>query len=165
MPDLDSFYDRIFAVTGPPTRVADLACGLNPLTIPWMRLRAGATYLAADVDAEMTRFLNDFLPLAGVTGRAELNDLIAGPPAAPADVALLLKALPCLQHQASDLLRILDAIDAPWLVASFPTRSLGNRPKGMVANYRAFFADLVRPRDWKTQEILFDSELVFVVKK
>src|SRR6187402_2809844 len=36
MKDLDRFYKPIFEITGRPAKIMDLACGLNPLTNPWM---------------------------------------------------------------------------------------------------------------------------------
>jgi 16S rRNA (guanine(1405)-N(7))-methyltransferase len=163
--DLENFYAPIFQITGQPKSILDLACGLNPLTIPWMNLPATTAYTAADIDTEMTRFLNAFLQLTLIQGRAITNDLIAGPPTEEVDVALLLKTLPCLQHQSKDLLSILDTIRADWLIVSFPTRSLGNRNKGMAATYRAFFGELIKPRGWKAHELLFSSELVFVTDR
>jgi 16S rRNA (guanine(1405)-N(7))-methyltransferase len=164
--ELDRFYSRIFEITGKPSRVLDLACGLNPLTIPWMGLEPGARYVAGDIDTEMVGFLDRFLKVAPVEGEARVNDLVAGPLADEADVAFLLKALPCLQHQVGDLLPVLDGIHAPWLVVSFPTKSLGGRGgKGMVGNYREMMAGLVGRRGWAVEEVGFASEMVFVVRK
>jgi 16S rRNA (guanine(1405)-N(7))-methyltransferase len=165
LPDLHRFYAPIFGITGTPGTVLDVACGLNPLTIPWMGLGAGARYLAADIDVEMVRFLDGFLKLAGIEGGATVNDLVAGPPAGRADVAFLFKTLPCLQHQTDRLLEVLDAVRADWLVVSFPTRSLGRREKGMAGTYRAMYLDLIRPRAWETRELTLGSELVFVTRK
>ncbi|MEZ0266419.1 MAG: 16S rRNA methyltransferase, partial [Phycisphaerae bacterium] len=81
------------------------------------------------------------------------------------DVALVLKTLPCLRHQIADVGPVLDRIRARWLVVSFPARSLGNREKGMVEQYRAMFDAIARPRGWEAREIVFPSELVFVVKR
>lgn len=165
LPELDHFYERIFEVTGRPARILDLACGLNPFTIPWMNLAPGATYIAADIDLEMVQFVNEYLPLAGVNGAGIVNDLVAGPPDVQADVAFLLKTLPCLQHQTDRLGEIVDRIRARHIVCSFPTRSLGNRPKGMVDNYRAMFAQISAGRAWRATEILFESELVFAIER
>ena len=165
LPDLENFYAPIFAITGHPTSILDLACGLNPLTLPWMNLPPTTTYQAADIDTEMTRFLNSFLHLTPIHGTAATNDLIAAPPQAQADIALLLKTLPCLQHQTRDLHPILDQIQANWLIISFPTRSLGHRNKGMAATYRAFLQNLINPRPWKTHELLLPSELIFIIQK
>jgi hypothetical protein len=82
-----------------------------------------------------------------------------------ADVAFLFKAVPCLQHQTDDIVGILDAVDAEWLVISFPTRSLGNRAKGMVETYRAMYGLVTGGRAWETRELVYPSELVFVSRK
>jgi 16S rRNA (guanine(1405)-N(7))-methyltransferase len=164
--DLEAgFYEQIFEVTGKPSRVLDLACGFNPLTIPWMGLNPRTFYTAADIDAEMVRFLDRFLALAPVHGEARLIDLVENVPATAADVAFVFKTLPCLRHQTDDLALILAKIRAPWLVVSFPTRSLGNRAKGMTETYRAMFAELAEGQPWQPREILFPSELVYVIKK
>jgi 16S rRNA (guanine(1405)-N(7))-methyltransferase len=160
------FYERIFDITGRPAKVLDLACGFNPLTIPWMNLSHNTFYVAADIDAEMVRFLDRFLALAPVHGEARLVDLVELTPSTTADVAYLFKTLPCLRHQTDDLLRILDGIQAPWLVISFPTRSLGNRSKGMPETYRTMMGQILEHRlAWQPQELEFPSELVYVVKK
>src|SRR5262249_12731206 len=38
LPLLDDFYARTLGPLPPPRRVLDVACGLSPLTIPWMPL-------------------------------------------------------------------------------------------------------------------------------
>jgi 16S rRNA (guanine(1405)-N(7))-methyltransferase len=164
--DLESgFYRRIFQITGKPSKVLDLACGFNPLTIPWMDLAPTAFYIAADIDAEMVRFLDRFLALAPVHGEARLIDLVEQVPTTSADVAFLFKALPCLRYQTTDLLRILKGINARWLVISFPTKTLGGRSKSLRETYRAMLNDLLKDTTWQSHELDFPSELVFVVNK
>jgi 16S rRNA (guanine(1405)-N(7))-methyltransferase len=166
MKDLDGFYGPIFEITGRPSKILDLACGLNPLTIPWMGVPASTFYVASDIDTEMVKFLDRFLALAPVHGEARVNDLVAGPPGDAASVAFLFKVVPCLQHQVADLLPILDGINANWLVVSFPTRSLGGRGgKGMVGTYRGMMVKTVSQRGWRVEEIGYSSEMVFVVRK
>ena len=166
MKDLDRFYKPIFEITGRPAKIMDLACGLNPLTIPWMNLSPSTFYLATDIDTEMVKFLDRFLAIAPVHGEARVNDLVAGPPGDDATIAFLFKTVPCLQHQAKDLLPILDEINASWLVISYPTKSLGGRGgKGMVQTYRDIMARILDQRGWPAEEIAFPSEIVFVVRK
>jgi 16S rRNA (guanine(1405)-N(7))-methyltransferase len=160
-----NFYGQIFDITGRPAKILDLACGFNPLTIPWMNLAPTTFYVAADIDAEMVRFLDRFLALAPVHGEARLVDLVHLVPSTTADVAFLFKTLPCLRHQTPDLLGILDDIRAPWLVVSFPTKSLGNRSKGMRETYRSTFGKILDERPWRRHELEFPSELVYVVQK
>ncbi len=40
LPILAEFYERIFAITGQPQSILDIACGLNPLALRWMGLEA-----------------------------------------------------------------------------------------------------------------------------
>ena len=164
--DLQSgFYRRIFQITGKPSKVLDLACGFNPLTIPWMDLSPAAFYIAADIDAEMVRFLDRFLALAPVHGEARLIDLVEQVPTTSADVAFLFKALPCLRYQTDDLPAILRSINAPWLVVSFPTKSLSGRSKGLRETYREMLDDILKDDPWERHELDFTSEQVFVIRK
>ena len=61
--------------------------------------------------------------------------------------------------------RLLDAINARYLVISFPAKSLGGRDKGMVENYGERFTGLVKGKGWGMEQIAFESELVFIVEK
>jgi len=163
IPELPTFYEKIFNITGPPSSILDLACGLNPVAIPWMNLPPITTYTACDIDTEMARFLSSFLTITQTPGEALLNDLISAPPPIQADVAFILKTLPCLRHQSPDVGRILDQIQANWLVISFPTKTLGSKSKGLSTTYRALFNELATPRSWKITVLEFPSELVYIV--
>jgi 16S rRNA (guanine(1405)-N(7))-methyltransferase len=161
---LDTFYAEVFALTGPPRRVLDLACGFGPLALPWMRLPPGATYHAFDVDARYVTLAKTCLRVFGVEGSAALRDVAAEPPGAEADVALLLKSVPCLEQQsAGSAARVLDALHARHIVISFPTRSLGGAGKGMITTYRGVMERLMAGGKWSARELLFPLELVFVV--
>jgi 16S rRNA (guanine(1405)-N(7))-methyltransferase len=167
LPILDEFYTTIFAaLPGPPARVLDIACGLNPLARPWMPLPPAADYVAYDIYADQAAFLNEFFQLSGYAGRAEVRDVIGSPPDEPADLALILKTLPCLE--AIDKLapaRLLDAVRAPLLLVSFPAQTLGGRRKGMAAHYEARFRALLDERGWTAEVFEFQTELAFLVRK
>ena len=161
---LDAFYAEIFAITGTPRRVLDLACGFGPLALPWLGLPPDAEYHAFDVDARYVALAETCLRVYGVEGSAALCDVAAEPPGLEADVALLLKAAPCLEQQAAgSAARALDALRCRHVVLSFPTRSLGGAHKGMLSTYRASMERLSAGRDWSVRELLFPLELVFVV--
>lgn len=167
LPILDGFYAAIFDRLPPVRRVLDVACGLNPLALPWMPLAEGAEYVAYDVDAALVGFVGHCLALApGVAGRAALRDVVADPPTEPADLALVLKTIPCLeQFDKSAGSRLLDALDAPYLVVSFPARSLGGRARGMAGHYAAHFAELIAGRGWAAEELAFPGEVAFLVTR
>jgi len=166
LPVLDSFYREIFGALPPIGSVLDVACGLNPLAIPWMPLAAGATYAACDLYADMIEFLNCFFELAGIAGRAQVCDLASAPPRQSADLALVLKTLPTLDQIARDAGRdLLRALDARYMLVSFPARSLGGRDKHMAANYARRFEALAAAEGWPAERFEFPTELVFLVRK
>ncbi len=165
LPILDSFYRDILADLPPIQSVIDVACGLNPLAWPWMPLADDASYHAYDIYGDMTAFLQDFFKLLGVNGRAQTRDVIGRLPVETADIAFILKTLPCLEQvDKTAAARLLDNLDARYLLISYPARSLGGRRKGMVANYTAHFAKLADGRNWRVRRFEFETELAFLVE-
>ncbi len=167
LPILDEFYERIFAITGVPTTVVDIACGLNPLAAPWMHLPDRACYVAYDIDSQMLGFVDGALELFGIPHRVEMRDIVSDPPDDACDLALLLKSVPCLDQQDTGAsARVIRAIHASQIVVTFPTRSLGGHGKGMARNYRARFETLLAELGDEfdlTSEVELANELVFVV--
>jgi 16S rRNA (guanine(1405)-N(7))-methyltransferase len=122
------FYDLLAEWCGIPGSVADLACGLNPLAIPWMRLSPGASYWACEVDAELVAALAGLDQVMPVRFTAVCCDLVASPPALRADVALMLKTVTTIDQQdAGAASRVLAALDCRHVVLSLPRRSLSGR--------------------------------------
>ena len=166
LPFLEEFYAATLGPLGPVRSVLDLACGLNPLAIPWMPLAAGAEYHACDVYHDMAGFLGAFLRLAGVGGGVEVCDLVQRCPAQRVDVALILKTVPCLEQiDPSAGRRLLEGVNAAHLLVSFPTQSLCGGEKGMVASYGAHFQELVAGRGWRVRRFEFPTELAFLVSR
>ncbi len=166
LPILDAFYERVFAGIGPVHSVLDLACGLNPLSLPWMPLSPHVTYHAVDVYEDLMRFVQAAFAVMGVAGKAEARDVIADCPTDAVDVALLLKAIPCLEQlDKSAGARILDTINARHIVVSFPTRTVGGRDVGMRDHYAMHFDALASHKPWRLERIEFAGELVFRVTK
>ncbi len=110
---LPEFYEMVFAGLPPVDSVLDLACGLNPLAIPWMPLAPQARYYAYDVHEDMAAFLTEFMSLAGVQGQAATQDIAQAIPTDAVEVALVLKTLPCLeQTDKAAGLRLLQSLNA-----------------------------------------------------
>src|SRR5262245_411564 len=61
---LGAFYTTALAGLPPIRSVLDVACGLNPLALPWMPLAPDATYVACDIYSDMIAFLNDYFRIA-----------------------------------------------------------------------------------------------------
>lgn len=165
LPILDTFFTTTLAGLN-PTTVLDLACGLNPLAVPWMPLPPGATYHAIDVYSDLMAFLAEALPLLGIAATVETRSILYHMPNADYDLALLLKALPCLaQLDRTATQHLLADVPARYVLVSYPIHSLGGRQKGMLAHYTAEFEALVAAQPWTVQRFEFSTELAFLVKK
>lgn len=166
LPILDRFYDTILAPIAPLQSVADLACGFNPLTLPWMPLTENAPYYGCDIYTDLADFFNIFMAHLRRPGKVEVCDLTQSIPSQPVQLALLLKTLPCLEQVNKEIgLALLDRVQADYLLVSFPAYSLGGRSKGMVKNYSAHFLELIEGRHWSVERFEFPTELAFLVKK
>lgn len=167
LPLLDEFYGMVFAeVSHPVNTVLDLACGLNPLALPWMPIEASVDYVAVDIFHDLANFLTRYFALMGQQGRAMTADILTEMPDVTADVAFLLKSLPCLaQLEKDSALPLLDAIPARTVVVSFPTASLGGRERGMAVTYRQQAEALLAQRDWAYGRLELPGELVYIVRK
>ncbi len=164
LPILDDLFAALTARLPPIRSVLDIACGLNPLCALW--LPDLVRYDAYDLYQDLAAFLNGFFRLIGVQGTAHAHDVLSNPPMQHADLALLMKALPCLaQFDGAATERLLERLNADHLVVTFPARSLGGRAKGMVENYSARFESLMAGRGWQTERLLFASEVVFMVTR
>ena len=165
LPILDEFYRTIFAHLPPIYRVIDVACGLNPLAHSWMPLPPDAEYLAYDIYGDMIDFVNEFMKVAGIKGKAEVRDVIGRPPTTPADLILILKSLPCLE-QVDKLAaeKLLAGLSGRYLLITYPAQSLGGRRKGMIANYTDHFHTLAQGRNWQVQQFEFETELAILVE-
>jgi 16S rRNA (guanine(1405)-N(7))-methyltransferase len=163
---LDDFYKRLFAGLSPISSILDLACGLNPLSLPWMGLSPRTTYWAYDIYQDQVEFLNHAFALLKQSGQAEVCDLLQTTPRQPADVALLLKTLPCLEQIDKTIgVRLLAQIQSPIVLVSFPIYTLGGRNKGMRQNYETYFRSLLAEYDWHIESAEFANEIVFRIYK
>ena len=162
---LEDFYTAVFNDIGTVNSVLDLACGLNPLAAPWMKLAPNATYIAHDLYSDMMEFLQNALPHLGlehVTARAaDIATLDVYP---VVDVAVIFKTLPVLEQSEKDSAsKLLQRINAKTLVVSYPSASLGGRRKGMAAQYTAQFETLMAQIGGVIIKRLdFHNEIVFL---
>lgn len=166
LPFIEQFYQKIFEQLPQPETVLDIACGLNPLAIEWMNLGANVKYYAFDIYDDLAVFLNGYFRVQGVAGEAISQNVVLHPPTQRADVALMLKAIPCLEqvHKNAGAI-LLDSVPSNNLVISFPIKSLTGKNKGMLGNYNEYFQSLVEEKNWSISEIIFPTELIYIVRK
>lgn len=166
LPHLAEFYREIFSYVPLPTTLRDLACGLNPLAAPWMGLPPETVYVASDIDARLMGFVDAALTRLGVGHRTSVVDILADRLDEPADVTLLLKTLPCLETQQRGVgWEVIDIVNSPIIVVTFPTKSLGQRSKGMFQNYSQSFESQAKERSCRIQRLEIGNELIYIIQK
>jgi len=165
LPILEQFYQTILAELPPVRSVLDIACGLNPLALPWMPFAVPVEYRACDIYHDMVDFLNHFMALLPVQGQAEVRDVLQDCPTRAVDLALVLKTIPCLEQVDKTAgSRLLHTINARHIVVSFPVHSLGGRARGMQNHYATGFQALLDPA-WSVKRLEFATELAFLITK
>lgn len=149
-----------------PSSVLDLACGMNPLALPWMGLPDDVIYTAADASGLCGRLVGAFFATWKANGSFTQTDLSADMPEGSYDVALLLKALPTLDRIQEGLgIRCLAAVRAPYVVVSFPTKSLGGCEVGMEGFYAGRFEKDAASAGWRLKKAVIGGELFYLVTK
>ena len=166
LPILDTLYPQLFQKLPPVRSVLDIACGLHPLARPWMPLPPDVPYFSYDIFSDQIGFLNRFFDAMGYAGAAAQRNLLEGMSMPPADVAFLLKTLPCLEQIESGAgERLLHQIDAPILIVSFPNQTLAGRKQGMAQHYTTNFLSQIKKAGWQADSLSYPSELIYIVQK
>lgn len=166
LPHLSEFYREVFQRVPSPATIRDLACGLNPLATPWMDLAPATRYTASDIDARLVDFVDATLSELGVEHQTGVVDVLEDQLDEPADLTLLLKTLPCLEAQQRGAgWRVIDTVNSPTVVVTFPTKSLGQRSKGMFQTYSSNFESQAGERSWDLERIEVGHELIYIIHK
>lgn len=165
LPIMAEFYQQIWAVTGKPQAIMDIACALNPLAFLWMDLPSTVKFYAYDIHKPRVQFINHFFSLLGVAPLAKVQDVALEAIRERADVALFLKEMPRFARNYHGKERpLLESINADWLVLSFPTIST-HGGRNLTSRYRDFMMQLVDGNGWPVTELMFEGEMVFCIKK
>ncbi len=162
---LDSFYATLFAHTGPPATILDIACGLNPLSFRWMRLPTTTRYYAYDIHQQRVDCINHYFMLEGLLPLAKMQDILVYYPQEQADVALVLKEIHTFERRKrGSSLALFNALNVRYIVATLPTRNLTGR-RDREEYHRQLFYGIVDQMPWKITEISFENEMVFCIDK
>ncbi|MCC6976470.1 MAG: hypothetical protein IT322_20875 [Anaerolineae bacterium] len=162
---LDSFYPRLFALTGVPDSILDLACALNPVLIPFMGLPPTTRYEAYDLHRERVGFLNRFFEVVHPAGRAFEGDILVDPPTQQVDVVFIFKEVHRWEQRRSGSSRaLLEALQAHWVLVSLPAQNMTGR-RDLSDSYRNLFHKVIAGKNWEVIEVHFEDEMVFCVHK
>ncbi len=165
LPVLEEFYRQIFAVTGRPDSLLDLACALHPFGWPWMKLPASTRYLAYDLHRPRVDLINRFFHTAGINGQAEYGDILLNPPSEMADAAFFFKEAHRFDQRQKGCNRAFwQALNVRWLVVSLPASNLTGR-FNLADRQRKLVNETLSGLDWPVTEILVGNEMVFCIRK
>ena len=165
LPIMEGFYERLFAYTGRPHIILDLACGLHPFSLPWMDLSPDAQYYAYDLHQPRLDAINHFLTLSGLPALAIKQDILIDPPTLKADVAFFFKEAHRFEQRRHGCNReFWQRINAKFLLVSLPTASLTGR-HAKSDQHRRLVAESITGLPWQVKEIEFENEIVFCIEK
>lgn len=166
LPDLDRLYPAILGLTGPARSIADLACALNPFTVPWLRAVTTAAYTGYDLNLSYVELGTRFLELADPGSKVEHQDVLVRPERIRADVVLLLKTYHCMENRRPDAaLRLVEDLATACFVVSFPVRTMSGRVAHFARTHIERLTELAERRGWELRRVsLTGEEMVAVVK-
>lgn len=166
LPDLDRFYPAILALLpAAPATIADIACALNPFTLPWLRDATDARYTGYDFNAAFVAAGNTFLAAVYPDCQVRHADVLTAPVPA-ADLALLLKTYHCIENRQRGAGRALvDRLAAGQVLVSFPTRAMNGRAALFARRHVDDLTDLADRRGWRIARATLPSEELVLVSK
>jgi len=167
LPYYQLVYKKIFNIIMPrPKRIVDLACGLNPFSYPYLGFKP--RYLACDLSAKDLEFVQEYFDSQNIPSSTLQLDLLKDDLkglAEPGDLVLLLKTLDSLESlQRNSSKNVLKALNAPNLVVSFSTKSLGGS-KNISDERRAWFDRLVKELGYKKHFFRIPNEAFYVLAR
>lgn len=166
LPFIETFFQQTLAPIQPVESILDLACGLNPLCLPWIPTASNVHYTGVDIYENMIHFLDQFYNHFNLTHSFSVMNILQQIPQERVHLALVLKTIPCLEQVDKAIgTRLLDTLNAENILVSFPSRGLGGRSKGMAENYEAHFNQLIAGKNWLVTKTEFTNEIAFLIRK
>jgi 16S rRNA (guanine(1405)-N(7))-methyltransferase len=165
IPQLETFYEQLWAVTGRPESILDLACALHPFGLPWMDLPVVTRYYAYDLHAPRVKLINRFLKAMVHEALAKVQDILVNPPEVEADVALFFKEAHRFEQRQKGCNRpFFEALRVRWLLVSLPAADLSGH-HSLVERQRNLMDSILAGLDWPVTELTIGNELVFCIRK
>jgi 16S rRNA (guanine(1405)-N(7))-methyltransferase len=165
LPIYPLIYKKIFEHTRIPSKILDLACGLNPLSYPFLGCKP--EYVACDLSDKDLEFVQEYFKIMNIKGKAvqvnllkdDVSELSKG-----VDVVFLFKALDSFEsvrwNASEDLLK---SLKASFVVVSFATKSIGGK-KDIKKERRSWFEKMIKRNKWEFSEFEFPGELFYIIR-
>lgn len=172
LPFYSKLYQQIFAITGKPNTILDLACGINPFSLEYMNLR-NVCYYAYDLNEGEIHLLNTYFTFKHkenktFIGKAAVLDLLHWEKLAnlgPVDICFLFKIVDVLDagkgHKVSEM--VIKNVPAKYVVVGFATKTMSG--KDMNAPERKWMEWMCNRLEYKYNILTFPNEIFYVIKK
>lgn len=172
LPFYPELYKQIFQITGNPTSIIDLACGINPLSLEFMgpdKLR----YYAYDISEKEIALLNKYFSWKNKSNRAfnglaqvlDISNVDSVKKVPKADLCFLFKIVDILDqgkgHKKSE--EVIKAVPTRFVVVSFATATMSGKP--MTAPRRRWMEWLCKRLGYSYEILEFSNEIFYVVRK
>ncbi len=159
-------YENIFKYTGRPSRILDLASGLNPFSYVFMNINS-LEYTASEISSADIRFIQRYFKTIStykrIIGATIKLDLIFDKSFPETEVCFLFKALDSLENIKKNIsYEILSNIRAKYIVVSFPTKSLTG--KNISKKRLSWFLRIVKKLGYSYENFEIPNELFYILK-
>lgn len=168
----EGLYSDLFKITGKPKIIVDLGCGLNPFSIPFMKLKK-LTYYAYDIGFDDINLVGKYFEFLNsvdkkLSGEAGILDLLAWDKIKnlkKADICFLWKLTDVLDrqkgHKVSEM--VIVQVPAKYVVVSFPTLTVSGKP--MNKPRRKWIELMCKRLKYEYRVIKKENEIFYVIKK
>lgn len=165
IPHLQAFFDAIHDVIGEPDSILDLACALDPLCFPWIRLAPQANFKAYDLNGSRTHYLQSFFDYAGIKAEAIQQDILLNPPDYQADCAFFFKEAHRLEKRQPGSTRILiENTKVKTFILSLPAFDLKGH-HSLEYYHRNLVEKAIEAKNWDLESKLIGNEIIFFIHK
>ncbi|MFZ3150344.1 MAG: hypothetical protein WA116_01525 [Anaerolineaceae bacterium] len=162
---VEDFYANIFRHTGQVSSIIDLACGVNPLCLPWMHLESTTTYLAYDIHKPRIDFLNQFFSSFYPNAKAIQQDVLVETPTEKVDCAFFFKEAHRFEKRQPGCNRsFFDRLNARTIVVSLPASDLSGH-HSLVNLHSSLIDRSIQGFPWKLDQTQVGDELLFFIHK
>lgn len=165
IPWLGVFFAVIEEQIGRPKCVLDLACALDPLSLPWLKLAPEPTFLAFDVNGSRVSYLNQLFAAAFPFAKAIQQDIFVNPPCEKADCAFFFKEAHRLEkRQPGATALLLQQLNVDVIVLTLPATDLA-RHHSLESYHTQLVEKAIQGQDYHFEKIRIGDELLFFISK
>lgn len=170
-----NFYNEIYSKIFnwyKPKKIADLACGLNPLSYELIsnQINFQPKYFASDLNPKDMDYLNSFFKRNFINGLAKAYDItklgiLEDDNFIDSDLVFLFKALDSFEFVQKNISKeLIEKIPSKKIVVSFPTKSLISK-KEFKREKRNWFIRFLEDKNYLFEQFEVENEEFFLISK